>query len=372
MTEATTSAAPAASERTDISVIQAPADAPEAMSVTQAARMLSALSRQKEEAPAAPEGAARETTQESEVKAEDVAPPETEAPGETQTEESAEPAEELPPIEPPRSWSKDEKERFQSLPRETQAYLAERETERDREIRRAQNEAAEKLKGLTAKEQAVEQARQHYEAALPQLLQSLQNQQLGEFSDIKTIADVEKLAREDWPRYLQWDVAQKKLAAVKQEMLAAQQRQATEKQQRFAEFATRKDDLFKERVPEMADSAKAAKLQSSAMNVLKDLGFEEAELAASWNGEKELSLRDHRLQLLIRDATLWREAQTKAVTAAKKPVPPVQRPGAATVKNAGREAELQNLSKQLDANPSGRNAAMIAARLVAARRAAAR
>src|SRR5882672_4996536 len=48
---------------------------------------------------------------------------------------------EPPIIEPPRSWTKEEKERFFSLPRETQEYLANREQERDREIRRSQNEA---------------------------------------------------------------------------------------------------------------------------------------------------------------------------------------------------------------------------------------
>jgi hypothetical protein len=342
------------------------------MTVTQAARMLASMSRKKPDTPAAPEAAAAEPAgSEAAQAAEDGASQETETPAE-QTESAEPEAEALPPIEPPRSWKADEKERFKSLPRETQAYLAERETERDREIRRSQNDAAEKLKGLTAKEQAVEQARQQYEAALPQLLQTLENQQAGEFSDIKTIADVEKLARENWPRYLQWDVAQKKVAAVRQEMMAAQQRRSQEKLQQFSEFAKRQDDLFKDRVPDMGDPAKAAKLQRAAMNVLKDLGFEEAELASSWNGEKDLSLRDHRVQLLIRDATLWRDAQAKAVNAAKKPVPPVQRPGAATVKNAGAHAELQNLSKQLDSNPSGRNAAMIAAKIVAVRRAVAR
>src|SRR5438309_538634 len=80
-------------------------------------------------------------------------------------------------------------------------------------------------------------ARQQYETALPQLLNNLQYAQAGEFADVKTIADVERLAREDWPRYLQWDVAQKKIAAVTQEMLQAQQRQGQEKMQRFTEFA---------------------------------------------------------------------------------------------------------------------------------------
>jgi hypothetical protein len=351
-----------------IPVVSLPESAPEKFSITQAARALQSARYNKDDKPA--EAPIKAAEPDSPAQAEDGAP--QEAPAEHTTESQAEPEAELPPIEPPRSWTKDEKERFKTLPRDTQAYLAERETERDREIRRSQNEAAEKLKGLTVKEQAVEQARQQYEAALPQLLQILQSQQAGEFADIKTIQDVEKLAREDWPRYLQWDVAQKKVAAVQQEMLAAQQRQSQEKVQRFAEFAKREDDLFAEKVTDMADAAKAADLQKRAISVLKDVGFSEAELAAAWNGEKDLSLRDHRMQLLIRDATAWRQAQEKAKTAATKPVPPVQRPGVAPTRQDGASAHIQNLQTQLNANPTGPNAARIAAQIVAARRAAAR
>jgi len=282
----------------------------------------------------------------------------------TDTDRQEEPA----PIEPPRSWTKEDKELFASLPRATQDRLAERERSRESDFLRRQNEAAEKLKGLTAKEQAVEQARQTYEAALPQLLQTLQQQQAGEFADIKSMADVERLAREDWPRYLLWDLQQKKIADVTQQLLATQHRQVQERLAQFTEFAKRQDDLFKEKVPDMADEAKAAELQRQALAVLGDLGFDEAELVPLWNGQKELSLRDHRLQLLIRDATLWREAQAKAKAAAVKPVPPVQRPGAATARQGTDEARVQHLTQRLEQTGSLRDAAA----LVRARRAAAR
>jgi hypothetical protein len=240
---------------------------------------------------------------------------------------------------------------------------------RESDFLRRQNEAADKLKGLSAKEQAVEQARQHYEAALPQLLATLQQQQAGEFSDVKSMADVERLAREDWPRYLLWDLQQKKVAEVQQQILAAQQRQASEKLSQFTEFAKREDDLFKGKVADMADEAKAAELQNKALGLLRDLGFDEdKELVPLWNGQKELSLRDHRLQLLIRDATLWREAQAKAKAAAAKPVPPVQRPGATPERSDARAQQVQALSKRLEQTGNLRDAA----RLVAERRRASR
>jgi hypothetical protein len=75
------------------------------------------------------------------------------------------------------------------------------------------------------------------------------------------------------------------------------------------------------------------------------------------------------VQLLIRDATLWREAQAKAKAAQAKPVPPVQRPGVAQPKGAAQHAQIENLAQQLDKS-SGVKALRTAAKLVAARRGA--
>lgn len=357
----------------------APANAPAEMNTHDAAAVLRKLRQRNPTEQASPperanNAAPTDATESTAVAAdENAAPANEQGPGE-EAEGSADPAAETagkaageqPPIEPPRSWTKEDKELFASLPRATQERLAERERLRESDFLRRQNEAAEKLKGLSAKEQAVEQARQHYEAALPQLLATLQQQQAGEFADIKSMADVERLAREDWPRYLLWDLQQKKIAEVGQQLMAAQHRQAAEKVQQFSEFAKREDSLFREKVPDMADEGKAAELQKKALAVLSDLGFDEAELAQSWNGAKDLSLRDHRVQLLIRDATLWREAQAKAKAAAVKPVPPVQRPGAAPSRGAASEAQVQALSKRLETTGSLRDAAA----LLRARRAA--
>jgi len=343
----------------------APAETPAHLSTHDAAAVLRKLRQPKNDQTTerASDAASADTTESTAEKAGESAA-ETPPAQTTDTDRQEEPA----PIEPPRSWTKEDKELFASLPRATQDRLAERERSRESDFLRRQNEAAEKLKGLTAKEQAVEQARQHYEAALPQLLQTLQQQQAGEFADIKSMADVERLAREDWPRYLLWDLQQKKIADVTQQLLATQHRQVQERLAQFTEFAKRQDDLFKEKVPDMADEAKAAELQRQALAVLGDLGFDEAELVPLWNGQKELSLRDHRLQLLIRDATLWREAQAKAKAAAVKPVPPVQRPGAATARQGTDEARVQHLTQRLEQTGSLRDAAA----LVRARRAAAR
>jgi len=349
--------------------VTAPSDTPEKLSTTQAARLLASLRKPKQQQQEAPErapmAAPEPEPEESTAQADDAAPPEAEAPGETQ---EADPTPPEPTIEPPRSWTKEARERWQTLPRETQEYLAEREQERERELRRGQNEAAEARKAIEAERQRAEQVRQQYEAALPQLLQTLHAQQAGEFADVQSVADVERLAREDWPRYLQWDLAQKKLQAVQQEMASAQMRAAQEQQQQFAAFAREQDRLLAERVPDMADPDKAPKLQSAALALLKDTGFKDEELAKAWQTRGDFSLRDARVQSLIVDAVRWREAQAKAREAVKKPVPPVQRPGVSQGKDAARQQELQNLEKQIGRS-SGINALRAAARLVATRRA---
>src|SRR5690348_248723 len=70
----------------------------------------------------------------------DSAPADDAAPAEQATSEEAtettEPAEDLPPIEPPRSWTKEEKEEFRTYPREAQEKIARREQDRETALRR--------------------------------------------------------------------------------------------------------------------------------------------------------------------------------------------------------------------------------------------
>lgn len=344
-------------------VSDAPAVNTESTSASEAARALSQRRWEKQRQSQAPEPAAEaapvETPQEFAPEAN--AAPETD-PGETQ---DAEPATE-PTIEPPRSWTKDEKERFASLPRETQEYIAQREQDREREIRRSQNEAAETRKASEAERVKAEQARQQYEQALPVLMETLQAQQAGQFADIKTQADVQRLASEDPLRYIQWNAHREQVSALQNEMRQAQERQAHEWNQKWQDFASKEDARTVEAIPELADPKQRAKVQEAALSYLKDKGFTESELGSAWNGQASLSLRDHRIQGLIRDAVKYREQQeiAKQKLATPKPLPTVQKPGVATPKV---DNNLAALTKRLDQTGDIRDA--LAARL--ARRAAA-
>jgi hypothetical protein len=357
----TPNAAPAAEAPVDIVKMPAGGDTPE--SVRNAARALSQWRNRPAEPPAQPNS--------QEPRAVEPAPPAPESADAADANPPAEDHGEIadseagsqePPIAPPTSWTTDEKERWQSLPRETQEYIAQREQERERLLTRSQTEAKEQQRTFDAERQKLEQARTQYEQALPQLAGMLQASIAGEFADIKNSDDVERLAREDWARYLAWDARQKKLASVMTELQAAQQRQSEEVQAKFAQFAAEQDARFIKRVPEFADKDKAAQLQKVAVEVLRDVGFTEDELAKHWSGQQVLSLRDGRLQELIADAVRYRQAKMSAAKPVAKNLPPVRRPGVAPAPNQGVMGEIKQIEKQMQ-TARGNASIKLAARL---------
>jgi hypothetical protein len=333
------------------------------MSLRQAANAL-AQHRYKDDAAAAaapPEAAA--PTTEDPPQGVDVAPPQ-EATGEDATA-TIDPAAEQP-LDLPRSWAKDRAESWAKLDRDTQQYLLEHDSKASTEVRRTQNESAEQRKALDAERQQLEQVRTQYEQALPLFLQSLQEQQQGQFADIKTMTDVERMAREDWPRYALWDAHQKKVAAVNAEMQASQQRQQQEYQSQWSKFAQEQDAKFAESVPEAKDPAKLTKLANSGRELLNDLGFTQSELDKLWSGENSVSLRDARIQRLVVDAIRYREAKAAVPKAAAKTVPHVQRPGSPALHARDTDTAIAARDKAFNNKPDWRNAA----ELLIARRAA--
>jgi hypothetical protein len=67
-------------------------------------------------------------------------------------------------IDPPRAWPNDRKQRFKSLPYDMQVYVAAHEARREKEIRRAQNDAAIAKQKLAALQQPAQQATDRIQA----------------------------------------------------------------------------------------------------------------------------------------------------------------------------------------------------------------
>jgi hypothetical protein len=61
---------------------------------------------------------------------------------------------EVAAVTPPRSWPEQHKQRFKSLPYDIQLFVAAHETQREKALRRAQNDAAASRQKLVALEQS--------------------------------------------------------------------------------------------------------------------------------------------------------------------------------------------------------------------------
>ena len=338
--------------------IVAPAPVVE-MNASDAARALAA--RRTELRKQAAEPAATPAPEPQELAPEANADP-VEAPSEPT--EVVEPAEQ-PPIDPPRSWTQAEKERFQSLPRETQEYLHTREQERDRDFRRGQNEAAEQRKAYEAEQTKARELQQKYEAKLAQVMQTIQ--ETGPFSDIRSMADVERLQVEDPFRLQAFQVHQMKLAATQAELQEAETRKAQEHYSEWTKHVQKENELAAEYIPELADKEKGEKLTKRvATELLPELGFKDSELNDLASGKQKLSIYDHRVQRLLADALKLRDIKS-APKAVPQALPPVQRPGVSKPVANSNAGKIQALESKLN-NQSGYNQAKIMAEIRMLRR----
>ena len=335
-----------------------PSSGDSSLSIREASRELSGYREKRD-------GVATEAPQ---TETDDTAPASEPADFTTEVDPEAQP-DASPPVDPPRSWSKEEKERFNSLPRETQEYLTRRETERDTALRRGQNETATLRQTLDAEKTALEQERQQYAQILPALAQQLAQQQQGEFGDIRTQQDIDNMARNDWQRFAMWQAHQMKVQNVQQQIQVNYQRQQQEYTNKWNQFAQNEDNLFAARATEMSDPVQAKDIATKAVETLRDTGFTDDDLNKLWSGQASVSLRDHRMQLLIRDAARYRAA--KAGAPAKKASPPASRtlrPGTPAERASDAQVNLESLTKNLESSGKWKDGA----ELLLARRAARR
>jgi hypothetical protein len=312
------------------------------------------------EASAAP---ARETESAPPGPEADAAPAEPQAPGETDAPDAA--AGE-PPIEPPRSWTREAKEAFKSYPPEAQREIAEAARRQEAEVRRYQSSVAEQSRAAQADALKYQQARQQYEYALTQSLAALGAAHQGEFADIRTQADVDKLASEDPLRYVRFKASQDKVAATQAQYREAAAQRQYEQALRWQAWTNEQDARFLEAAPEFKDPVKAAREQQQARSYLKSKGLSEQEMRTLYLTSPVF--RDHRTQSIILDAARYQAAleKLKAAKAADKPVPQVQRPGVAGARSEAQSATIKDLSSKLDRTGSLKAAQELRAALLAA------
>jgi hypothetical protein len=349
----------------DVTIIPA-ADTGDNLSPAEAAKAyLAAIAPKK---PDAAESAAdpAATADDPELSEKDSADPLAEAaPGE---DEEADPAAK-PLIERPKSWTEAEEAEWQSTPRALQEKIVARELERDTALRRTQNDAAEKLKGLTAKEQQAEQAKQQYEAKLPALMQALHSQNNTAFSDIKSQDDADLLAVVDPARWVQWKSHQDRMGQTNFELQQADLNKAAKHQSEWQTLRNSEDALASEKIPDLADPDKGPKLMKRAIARLSELGIEGDKLNDLASGKSQLPVFHHAIQQLLFDSIKLADIEAAKKAVAAKPVPPVQRPGTPRPAGAANSDRIQALETKFNNSGDVRDAtALYLAQQNAARR----
>lgn len=345
-----TSAAPSGGETQAAPVeIAGPADKP-SISPRDAASFLASLRHKRDN----PEGTAQQPEQEE--AATEQPEGQEEAPQEQAAEETK-----PEPVKLPKSWQADREEAFKALPEDVRKLILDAEERHTGELTAAQKRLQEIEQARPKEVEAAKALQAQYEQALPALLQMMQQQTAGEFGDIKTHDDVTKLADQDPHRYLKFMAHQQKVQALQAQQAAVEERQRAEQDQRWQAFSAEQDEKFLAKRPEFAkDKTKAERATAATVEMLQDKGFTTQEMQDLWNGKSGVSLRDYRLQDVLLDAAMFREAMRAAKEAKAKPLPPVQRPGVSQPKG-GDTAQVKALDERLNKTGSWKDAAALLA-----------
>jgi hypothetical protein len=259
-------------------------------------------------------------------------------------------------IEPPASWSAEDKAVFSKLPPEAQATIARRESERDRLVQTRTQEIADQRKAYDAQRQAIEGQSRQYLESLHTMLQLA----VPEAEQFAAITDMQwqQLSVSDPARYVQLRAAREALAErvgkVQTEMQRVGQENARAQQTRQSEFLAEQKTKLVAKIPEFSDPAKAAALGRELNDALTGIyGFTPEEIGQAL---------DHRLIVIARDAMLYRKAEAarKAADAKRNNPPPrVQQPNAAPDRGDGQARSLREKRANLVRTGSVRDAAAL-------------
>ncbi len=280
-------------------------------------------------------------------------------PGETTKE--ADPAEE-PPIERPRSWSKDDDDDWNALPRARQEKIAANERAREADIRQRINEAAETRKAAEAERQQVERTNKALAAKLPEIDNAIMEFVSHKYPDLRSMDDVVRMAHEAerlsetdpfaslqlGNRLKAWEVDQQRIASLRQAALEAKSAEDRGRQDNLSKYQAEETEKLAEFVPEVKDPEKLKALTGKAIDHLKNFVKSEQDLNEyAAQGEKPF-IFSAAFQRILLQSMKYEDVQRAKVVASAQPAPPVQRPGTAKPQGAAQSANIQTLSAKLE------------------------
>lgn len=225
-------------------------------------------------------------------------------------------------IDPPNSWSRDEKEVFRSLPPEAQAVIARRESDQNRAFTQKTQELAQHRKAVESTLEALGYERQRYQENLEQLM-FVAAPEVQRFQQV----DWQRLAQEQPAEYVRMqqarDDARGRFAVLQQQMDGVKAQIQQQEAQNFAARKQQEAQLLVEKLPEFADPDKGPAKISEMRQFLQRHGFQPQEISQAV---------DHRMLVLVDMAQRWERSQTvrqQAVAKQNGKAPTVQRPGSA-------------------------------------------
>ena len=266
-------------------------------------------------------------------------------------------------IDPPKSWSRQERAIFEQLPPEAQAVIARRESDQNKVFTQKTQEIAEHRRAVEAASAAIQSERQQYAQERQNYEQNLQQLLMVAMPEAEQFAriDWQKLASDSPADYVrltaQRDALRGRVGAIQGELARVEQQrqheyaqQAQEYAQQFANLKAGEAKRLAEKLPDFGDPEKGRKFVGELRSWLGEQGFSPEEIG---------QVIDHRVILVAakamradRAAVARRSAETKRNDTA----PTVQRPGSTQGRETNVGRRRQERFEQLRQSGSQRDA----------------
>jgi hypothetical protein len=271
------------------------------------------------------------------------------------------PGEQPPPaaaIEPPTSWSTDEKQAFSQLPPALQQTVARRESQREAALTQRSQEAAEARRAYDGERQAAVAQRAEYLAGLQKMM-VLAAPQAAALNNVDWVAVQANSPAEYTRLQAMKEDLKSRLGAIEAESQQVQQQFSAYQQQQLAEVVAKEHQALGEKMPDFSDPVKGNQLRKDLGTYLRDAGgFTPQEINTAY---------DHRLVVLATKAMLYDKqlANTASADAKRNNVAAqVRPPGTSQDNDRGPQTRLARQVNRFGRTNSVRDAGSLIAEIL--------
>src|SRR4029077_3188841 len=271
------------------------------------------------------------------------------------------PGEQPPPaaaIEPPTSWSTDEKQAFSQLPPALQQTVARRESQREAALTQRSQEAAEARRAYDGAQQAAVAQHAEYLAGLQRMM-VLAAPEAAALNNVDWVAVAAQNPAEAVRLQAQRESLKSRLNAIDQEFQQGKTQLEQYQQQQLAEVVTKEHRALSEKMPDFSDPVKGNQLRKDLGTYLQDAG--------GFSAQEINNAYDHRLVVLATKAMLYDKQLAASASADAKRnnvAAPVRPPGTSQDNDRGPQSRLQRQVNRFGRTNSVRDAGSLIAELL--------